>query len=781
MDISALNLIKHCKEWTESLASPIKFSKLELVPAPKASKWEFIDNDKKANFNNLLFDVEKTDFDPLWRPKTNQDENESTVSLRPLAHISIREQSMMTLLMMGLANEVETMQGNPETSLEEVHAKGIVSYGNRLYCQYSEGGLAKHSYGATTTYSKYFVDYRNFLNRPYHFATEKLGEISPDERVYLVELDLSKFFDLIKRDVLIEKINLLAKLEHGNDKYQCLDNLLSAFEKWKWSEGAANSYKELCCSNKVPEAPNGLPQGLVAAGFLSNVYMLEFDEKLKEKIGDTFSDDSIRLVDYCRYVDDVRLVLVGPAPSKLSLMEIKERVIEFIEGEPCWSKLNLHLNDEKTRVEVFHGRKVGVSNVLEEIQHRLSGPISLDEAENQLGQLENLLSISNDNPLSNMREGFEVNLLAHVESARFDVREDTLKRFAANKLTKILNEIRHFTTQQPDESGNLQPGSWDYLQERIARRFIACWSYDPSLVLLLKKGVEIFPSTKLLVPVLQQLDSVIARNSNPKEVAVAEYCLSEIYRHSAIVIHKKDRLAIPAQANVDDFFELLQDSAAQCCGRKEYGKFDLLSEQACFLLLVRGDTKLDSEFADLRYSLIDKLIRGFRNIPVAKSIKEQDIASAILMANQISNASKECIRATSCLLEAQNNKLKIDDVFKFITIQDKTFATSLIRHARGVKQLWCDDDEVKRIVKSLHLDIKPLAMPLDKIEKEVSLLRLVMRDDNPFANEIMALLLMKATLNDENINLLRENIGKPIDLASTKVQFNRFSNIVGYV
>ena len=74
---------------------------------------------------------------------------------------------MMTLVMMCLANEVETLQGDPTTDNKDVHKKGVVSYGNRLYCTYkedAEGKLtAEHNYGATTIYSKYFTDYRKFF------------------------------------------------------------------------------------------------------------------------------------------------------------------------------------------------------------------------------------------------------------------------------------------------------------------------------------------------------------------------------------------------------------------------------------------------------------------------------------------------------------------------------------------------------------------------------------------------------------------------------------------
>lgn len=777
LDLSALNLVRHCRKWAISLANPIEFSKLELVPAPKTSQWEFTESSSK-NFENLPF--EDDTFNLIWQPKKDDKEEdiESPLKIRPLAHIPIREQSLMTLLMMGLANKVETAQGNPETPLEKVHEKGIVSYGNRLYCQYREDELASHSYGATTIYSKYFVDYRRFLERPYYFATQQLGEVPPDECVYLIELDLAKFFDSIKRDLLKNKINELIERDEDDAEYKYLDNLLSAFEQWTWTDYAKTTYEVLCKSNSIPTAPSGLPQGLVASGFLSNVYMLEFDEQFKNLIGEDFSDGNLKLIDYCRYVDDIRLVVVGPKNfnGQGCINVVTEAVNFLVKNLDCWKSLNFELNSEKTKVEVFHGRKIGVSKNLKEIQSRLSGPISLDEAENQLGQLESLLSLSNEVLVKAEGSGIQTNLLANIESKRFDIREDTLKRFAANKLIKVLSELRHFSTQESDERGNLLPGDWDYLQERIARRFIACWSYDPALVLLLKKGLELFPSTKLLEPVLQQLDAVMARKNEAKQIAVAEYCLSEIYRHAATTIHKKDTLAIPAHANVEDFFELLQESAAKYCKPKRISKFSLLSEQARFLLLVRGDSKLAAEFGDDKYDLIVKLTRGFRDIKLSESLTGEDIAVSILMATQISGFSRQLIRSTSCLLE----KLKRNSIFKdcislFIS-QDKNLALSLIRHARGVKQSWYQEDCVVELVNLLNLDTRPLAKPLENIENSVSLLRVILRDDNPFSNEVMALKLMQAAL--AKVEMLRRNASKSIDLEATQVKFKYFSPVV---
>jgi len=780
LDLSALNLVSHCTTWVDQLKQPVVFAELELVPAPKASQWEFV-KPESADTDDLT-----EPYNLIWQPKPetksdNESENkDSPLKIRPLAHMPIREQSLMTLLMMGLANKVETIQGNPDTSWDKVHEKGVVSYGNRLYCQYNEDDEATHSYGATTIYSKFFIDYRRFLDRPYHFATQQLGEISPNERVYIVELDLAKFFDFIKRDVLIEKINRLSDRSEFSNDYERLGILLNAFKEWRWSDQAIQKYTEVCASEGVSKAPEGLPQGLVAAGFLSNVYMLEFDEQLTERIGTEFSDGELRLVDYSRYVDDLRLVVVGPKSfnGKVRVDVVRDEVIRLVNNLPCYKPLNLKINKDKTKVDVFHGRKVGVSKNLAEIQSRLSGPISLDEAENQLGQLESLLSLSNDKKDETEANTLPVNLLANIEATRFDVREDTLKRFSANKLVKVLKEMRHFSTQVPDENGVLQPGDWDYVQERIARRFIACWSYDPSLVLLLKKGLELFPSTKLLDPVLQQLEAILERIEQPKQIAVAEYCLSEIYRHAATVIHKKDSLALPAHTNIESFFERLQGSAAKYFESNISNSFSLLTEQAQFLLLVREDTILEKEFGDSKYNAIAKISLGFRQITLPDDIDAENIAVSILMANQICSDNKCAIRASSCLLEATKNTSLRFDIIKLMLNQECNFVIRLVKHARAVKQTWHKDKNIVELISSLHLETKPLAKPLGqiKIEDKVSLLRLILRDDNPFSNEIMALKLLQTTL--QKIDEWRKTSGKRVDLANTKVQFGYFSNVV---
>lgn len=795
LDVSSIDLPNRCNEWAGGIKiHGLQFKNLELVPAPKSYPWEFVTPDDPMRI---------AEFKLLWQPKEpdkkapksfkeQEEKDNSFLRLRPLAHIPIREQTIMTLVMMCLANEVETRQGDPSTDYHSVHKKGVVSYGNRLYCRYQDD-KAEHSYGATTTYSKFFTDYRKFLERPYHFARKELQEKSDEQEVYLLEVDLSHFFDYIDRERLIKEIKTIAR---GQDSPKELDdatvsNILDAFNNWEWSPSAQKAFPKTCSI----KAPEGLPQGLVASGFLANIYMAEFDDFMKDLIGQPIVDGGeIRLADYCRYVDDMRLVLVGPVRKELQgddlqdanyLETIKSKVLGKV--QPILDRMNLMANPKKTKVEIFRGKSVGISSTLEDIQTNVSGPVSYEDAEIHLGQLESLLVLSDSGSKEQSDQVGYFNRLAAIEKGMFDVREDTLKRFAANKISRLLNNIRHFTSRETDEKGQPIPGSWDYLQERLARRLIACWSRDPALVLLLKKGLELFPSTRLLEPILEQLKYLMALpNANShgistelaiRQAAIGKYCLAEIFRHSATIIHRKDRQAIPAHANVDAFFESLQNTAVKIIdtpvsslSEPEPTNFNFLVTQARFLLLVRLDTVLETSTGCWLHDFIFKLAKGFRNITLPKDIAVRDLAAGILIARQLIDDPKPLYRATTSLLETRQDG---STVLEFIAIQDVALFRGLVLHARTLEYSWQKCAQVDTLAKKLYIDSRPSAKPLPDIKSFTPLYKLIARSDNPFGNEIMALKLMLALLKNPD-PFSKAKINDVIDLAKTKVKFSQF-------
>lgn len=573
---------------------------------------------------------------------------------------------------------------------------------------------------------------------------------------------------------------------------------MNEFINWQWSDEANKSYNT--CSKednkiKLDKASFGIPQGLVAGGFLANIYLLDFDKKMNAILGGYIDDmyaekwrienpyfqglefPRIKLIDYCRYVDDIRLVITT---DKISNFSIDLDVFKFIIQEYMTKHLDTHqsgltFNKEKTKVIPYRGKPKGISSQTDNLQERLSGPQSPEQIDNLIGELETLLVLTGTE--NSVQDGNKctLNKLAEIERSTFNVREDTLRRFATNKLTKVLKQKRHFTAREVDDQGNPIAADWDYLQERIARRLIAVWSKDPALVLLLKKGLELFPSPKILEPILEQFE-VVSQRQDKKQKAIMDYCLAEVFRHSATVIHKKDPQAIPAQADATSYFEILQQTAAKLVSAPKLNnkKWDFLADQGRFLLLVRMDTTLEKSTGDTQQDLIFKLAKGFRNIKIKH--KTEDISLCILLANQLLDNNLPLLRATLELISKQKNKdEKHEEKLKLLTAiatQNPELAGQLINQARLLKSEynWVFADEVKKLTDKIYLDIMPSRKPLEKIITEQSLVQLFIRPDNPFANEMMAVKLMLALIAKIKTQP-EELIDKQIDLAATRVKF----------
>ena len=96
LDSSAIRLRELVKEWSTLLRRGTyrRFSPdhLRLVLAPKTGRWSLENG---------------------WMPEKGDDD----VKLRPLAHVSIRDQTIGMAFLICLADLVETAQGNPETSV----------------------------------------------------------------------------------------------------------------------------------------------------------------------------------------------------------------------------------------------------------------------------------------------------------------------------------------------------------------------------------------------------------------------------------------------------------------------------------------------------------------------------------------------------------------------------------------------------------------------------------------------------------------------------------------
>jgi hypothetical protein len=124
LDRTTVNLPIFLNELAEILRSPERWinDPLRIVPAPKSQQWQI-----KSKGN-------------AWKPVET---SKTAVKLRPLAHVSLKDQVLATAVMMCLADRVETLQSDPRDSVNNAERRSkVTSYGNRLFCDSNKGQLS---------------------------------------------------------------------------------------------------------------------------------------------------------------------------------------------------------------------------------------------------------------------------------------------------------------------------------------------------------------------------------------------------------------------------------------------------------------------------------------------------------------------------------------------------------------------------------------------------------------------------------------------------------------
>ncbi|MBL8742578.1 MAG: hypothetical protein JNK04_15830, partial [Myxococcales bacterium] len=140
LDRTAVNLPRFLGELAERFGAPEQWTNdpLRMVPAPKSQSWHVRQDTKQ------------------WGPVETAETAKTAVKLRPLAHVSLRDQVAATAVMLCLADRVETLQGDPRAPITATHRrKRVISYGNRLFCDGNGAGL-HHRWGSSKLYRAYF-------------------------------------------------------------------------------------------------------------------------------------------------------------------------------------------------------------------------------------------------------------------------------------------------------------------------------------------------------------------------------------------------------------------------------------------------------------------------------------------------------------------------------------------------------------------------------------------------------------------------------------------------
>lgn len=566
LDVSALSLERSVKSWASAAVDTAqKLEPMELVPAAKSERWT----------------VTQTEG---WVPKKNIELRQKDPPLRPLAHLTIRDQTWASAAMLCLADIVETAQGDCSDSNVFLHQRrGVYSYGNRLLCDWKDDGKAWFRWGNSQIYRKFFTDYQTFLRRPVLIGREVAESHAETDNVYVVSLDLSKFYDKIDRRKLRLKLKRLCEHE-APDNFS--EDFWTSFEKitdWQWGSADEERARKL---NLVLAKGKGIPQGLVSAGFYANAYLLEFDRAVGKKIGELIPEkEGITLHDYCRYVDDLRLVV--SIEKKELYRDISSSVTEWLnEVLEAKASSGLNFNEAKTAVTALSDldNKGSLSERVAQLQSDLSGPADRDVLDGAMGALEGLITMSSEGVPAVDDTNPDAEL---VRIAKFDhdVRTDTLKRFAANRLETIMRNKRkidggagHETAQEIDNQSEL-----------LAKKLIWAWMQDPSLALVLRKALEIYPSDSIAEPIFEALYSRCSFTSHtPSDTvssAMADYLIADLFR-SCIDLHGYfQRVEYPRTSNPDQLLELACRFAQKVMSSEDVP--DYVERQALLLLAVK--------------------------------------------------------------------------------------------------------------------------------------------------------------------------------------------------
>lgn len=150
-------------------------------------------------------------------------------------------------------------------------------------------------------------------------AMQRVKKYAEEGYIYVVEIDLSKYFDTINHDLLL---NLLRK--HVKDP-----RVTRLIKKYLKSGVMENG---IICKTE-----EGSPQGGPLSPLLANIYLNEYDQEMKR-----------RGVPVVRYADDIVVL----AKSKRAAERLLESSRHFLED-----KLKLTLNKEKSQAISIYSRK----------------------------------------------------------------------------------------------------------------------------------------------------------------------------------------------------------------------------------------------------------------------------------------------------------------------------------------------------------------------------------------------------------------------------------------
>lgn len=711
LDHSAAELPELILSWQKDYqkygVESLRPAPMRIVPAPKGWSWRF-DADQR----------------PEWHPKPGTEKKPHR--LRPLAHLDIRSQTFFTALMICVADAVETSQGRPRVSSTHVS-----SYGNRLFCDWGgkEKQTANFRWANATSYRKYFMDYRAFLERPKcvcrNLATEAFGR-GVNSHPGVVVLDLSGFYDHIRPyDVMRETRDVCERYENNWDNGFVEAALM--ITDFRWSEPDQRLYGNASHFGAEKGLPNGLPQGGVASGFFSNVAMLRFDEAINKLIGSGWKlPGGISVRDYVRYVDDMRLVVEHD--DNADTVQVGITVAEEVEGLLKKLAHGQSINIGKTSYLALEDIETRGSDavVMESLANDMSGPMDRDALQETSRSLEGLLNSLDDLTLINGNETSVTSnslcSLARLHRKVREVRDDTIVRFAAYRQFVSFRERRRLIDNHDDVEALRLEAEIDLAM----RRLVHLWAHDPSLAVILRFAFELHPNIEVLMAIRE---SALPYLRTTSDSSVTEQGRLSVWYVFADLLRSLASRPEASKKSEDSFFEYAADMALGFL--RDYETPWYVQQQAAIYLLAcgKGNAVLDATSPARANS--DELSR------------HRGVA-------RLMDARPE---------ESVNSKTRVNTAALAVALQ-----LTLPKQRAALLDKWAGRDAPPRnqIVRGNILRMMPELGPRPKrysrplsTDKPIRLSILLKREPNPFGDEVATLRLLRCFLG---LKIVRNNL-----------------------
>lgn len=774
LDCSTINLEENINKWSQK--SSFTPRKIKIVPAPKNAHWDFEETSSEQ--------------ENPWRPRKDVN-NQRVQELRPLAHLNIRDQSLATTAMLCLADAVETAQGpSDEQDFREAQKQKIFSYGNRLHCEWKTASdqrkQAKFSWGNSQSYRKFYEDYRLFLLRPKEICQYFAPKLKSNQNMFVISMDLKGFFDHIDK-VALHKIlmnickDYSRKYKLGKAYYDVDDDFWPLLEKifsWKWEKTV-----ELEGLFEDENLPEGIPQGLVAGGFFSNAYLIGFDKimskQINKKVGPKERTYKLILRDYCRYVDDLRLVIETHDVEDADLINVKEEISNFVgvllneHMQEIEAAVHLEIKPQKTKITPYRkmSAQSNVSSLMTLFQGVLSGTPDIDSLQQMAGGLDGLLQISEQLLIdqTNKKNSLE---LSRISSPNIDVRDDTLKRFVATRMASSLRmrrgmiDLEESVGIKEEFLENVTVGQMlDHEFEATARKLIACWANNPSLTLLLKCALDLYPDKILLDVVLDALEYKLFSSTgeeNVFEVRTLEYVAAELFRAGAVEIGFRDSINYPSSVNIPAFRKELGAFAKKFLDRPRTPWY--VKQQVLLYLASIGDAVvLNDRKKELQsYKLLHQVLL-YEQIDI-RPVKNWFPISLIAQQLHFDDGkyAQWFVTLVNSLQETEQEELVL-----MLSLNRPEFLNEIVNTRSAQNQKW-----LSYIPKEIGVTS---SMQLNLFNNEmIPLLRIIQSNENHFTQENALLLLIYKILKEPDIE---ERLKNGLSVSSISVQCSDWKEI----